>query len=164
MKVWPWSFYVVLSNKKLVTIFLNQQTRGCVCALRPRTHSNWIARMVTVCMYSVYAYHALCVQWPQRGISGTDTNVTKPFRCALIIVRQLRTKFEKDADIPDKSTNFFPRATHYLRFHFLIGATSSRYRMAAILDFQDDRQYLCDKWPQLHLYGKKLYHSEYHQM
>ena len=54
-----------------------------------------------------------------------------------LIVRWLRTRFEKDVDIPDKSITFFSHATHYISFHFLIGATSSRYRMAAILDFQN---------------------------
>ena len=49
------------------------------------------------------------------------------------------TIFEMDVDIPDKSTKFSPHAIHYLSFPFLIGTTSCRHILAAILDFQDGR-------------------------
>ena len=55
------------------------------------------------------------------------------------VVRRLRTRFGKNGDTPDKSTNFFPRALLHHSFHFGRGATSSGRQKAAILDFQYGR-------------------------
>jgi len=44
-----------------------------------------------------------------------------------------------DVDMTDKSTKFFLYLTHHRSFQFLLEATLTRYVMAAILDFQDDR-------------------------
>ena len=41
--------------------------------------------------------------------------------------------------MPDKSTNFFPRALHHHSFHFGRGATSPGRQKVAILDFKDGR-------------------------
>jgi hypothetical protein len=43
-------------------------------------------------------------------------------------------------DIPDKSTKFFPYATHGPSFHFLVGASVANNQTVAILDFKDGRQ------------------------
>ena len=55
------------------------------------------------------------------------------------LVRQLRIDFEMDVDVADKSTKIFLHATHGPSFHFLVGATSIGFNMAAILDLQDGR-------------------------
>ena len=56
-----------------------------------------------------------------------------------LLVRQLRTEFVSNVDALDKSTKFFLHATHCHSIQFLIGTTSSKHIMAAILDYQDGR-------------------------
>ena len=51
------------------------------------------------------------------------------------IVRQLNNKFGVDVDVPDESVNFFPQASHCLRFIFLVGTTSADDVIASILRF-----------------------------
>ena len=55
----------------------------------------------------------------------------------LKIVRRLKTKFERNGDMADESTKCFPHVFHHHNIKILRGATSSRWRMVAILDFQD---------------------------
>ena len=62
-------------------------------------------------------------------------------RCAVYIVRQLRTIFSLDVDTADNSVNFFPHVSHCLKFPFLIGANHEInyscpylvFKMAALL-------------------------------
>ena len=79
--------------------------------------------------------HILTLQY-----STTDQLLTwRRYSAVPPIVRRLRTRFGKNGDTPDKSTNFFPRALHHHSFHFGRGATSSGMQKAAILDFQYGR-------------------------